>query len=125
MSKFLGIKDKGELDFTYDFYVKQVLTPEPIPEARQLQSNIDALAPSNPKVKGLDPKKHPGSELCQGSRKAGRCECRARVLRTLTRERPGLRAHSAGDYRPSSVELRRALRCARPHGARSVNPQAG
>jgi len=55
MSKFLGIKDKGELDFTYDFYVKQVLTPEPIPEARQLQSNIDALAPSNPKVKGLDP----------------------------------------------------------------------
>ena len=55
MSKFLGIKDKSELDFTYDFYVKQVLTPEPIPEARQLQSNIDALAPSNPKVKGLDP----------------------------------------------------------------------
>lgn len=55
MSKFLGIKDKGELDFTYDFYVKQVLTPEPIPEAQQLQSNIDALAPSNPKVKGLDP----------------------------------------------------------------------
>lgn len=57
MTKFLGIKDKGELDFTYDFYVKQVLTPEPIPEAAQLQSNIDALAPSNPKVKGLDPNK--------------------------------------------------------------------
>ena len=57
MTKFLGIKDRGELDFTYDFYVKQVLTPEPIPEAAQLQSNIDALAPSNPKVKGLDPNK--------------------------------------------------------------------
>jgi NitT/TauT family transport system substrate-binding protein len=55
MTKFLGIKDKGELDFTYDFYVKQVLAPEPIPVAAQLQSNIDALAPSNPKVKGLDP----------------------------------------------------------------------
>lgn len=55
MTKFLGIKDKGELDFTYDFYVKQVLAPEPIPEAAQLQSNIDALAPSNPKVKGIDP----------------------------------------------------------------------
>ena len=55
MTKFLGIKDKGELDFTYDFYVKQVLAPEPIPQAAQLQSNIDALAPSNPKVKGLDP----------------------------------------------------------------------
>lgn len=57
MSKFLGIKDKGELDFSYDFYVKQVLGPGPIPEAAQLQSNIDALAPSNPKVKGLDPNK--------------------------------------------------------------------
>ena len=55
MTKFLGIKDKRELDFTYDFYVQQVLTPEPVPQTAQLQSNIDALAPSNPKVKGLDP----------------------------------------------------------------------
>lgn len=57
MTKFLGIKDKGELDFSYDFYVKEVLGPGPIPQAAQLQSNIDALAPSNPKVKGLDPNK--------------------------------------------------------------------
>lgn len=55
IAKFLGIKDKDELDFTYDFYIDQVLAPEPIPEAGQLQSNINALAPSNPKVKGLDP----------------------------------------------------------------------
>jgi NitT/TauT family transport system substrate-binding protein len=57
ISKYLGIKDKGELDFTYDFYVKQVLAPQPLPEAAQLKSNINALASSNPKVKGLDPAK--------------------------------------------------------------------
>lgn len=57
MGKFLGVKDKGELDFTYDFYVNQVLAPEPLPKAAQLRSNIDALASSNPKVRGLDPAK--------------------------------------------------------------------
>ncbi len=55
MTKFFGVKDKGELDFTYDFYVNHVLAPKPLPEAAQLQSNIDALASSNSKVKGLDP----------------------------------------------------------------------
>ncbi len=54
ITKQLGVKDKGELDFSYDFYVKEVLAPEPIPEAAQIQSNIDALSASNPKVKGLD-----------------------------------------------------------------------
>ena len=55
ISKQLGIKDKGELDFTYDFYINEVLAPEPVPQAEQLQSNIDALSAKNPKVKGLDP----------------------------------------------------------------------
>ena len=54
ITKQLGIKDKGELDFSYDFYIKEILAPEPIPEAAQIQSNIDALSASNPKVKGLD-----------------------------------------------------------------------
>ncbi|MGB6537102.1 MAG: ABC transporter substrate-binding protein [Xanthobacteraceae bacterium] len=53
IGKHLGVKDKGELDFTYDFYVNEVLAAVPIPEAAQVQSNIDALAASNPKVKGL------------------------------------------------------------------------
>lgn len=55
IGKQLGIKDKGELDFTYDFYVNEVLAAEPVPQAAQLQSNIDALAAKNPKVKALDP----------------------------------------------------------------------
>jgi NitT/TauT family transport system substrate-binding protein len=54
IGKQLGIKDKGELDFSYDFYVNEVLAAEPVPEAAQLQSNIDALAAKNPKVKALD-----------------------------------------------------------------------
>lgn len=54
IEKQLGIKDKGELDFTYDFYVKEVLVTGPMPQAAQVQSNMDALAASNPKVKALD-----------------------------------------------------------------------
>lgn len=54
ISKHLGIKDKGELDFTYDFYVNEVLTGGAVPQAAQVKSNIDALAAKNPKVKELD-----------------------------------------------------------------------
>jgi NitT/TauT family transport system substrate-binding protein len=54
ITKELGVKDKGELDYTYDFYVNEVLAAEPVPEAAGVKSNIDALAPSNPKVKALD-----------------------------------------------------------------------
>jgi ABC-type nitrate/sulfonate/bicarbonate transport system substrate-binding protein len=53
ITKHLGVKDKGELDFTYDFYVNEVLAAVPLPEAAQVQSNIDALAASNPKVRRL------------------------------------------------------------------------
>ena len=54
ITKQLGVKDKGELDFTYDFYVNEVLAAEPVPQVAQLQSNIDALSAKNPKVKALD-----------------------------------------------------------------------
>lgn len=54
MSKQLGIKDKAQLDLTYDFYVNEVLTAGLTPQVAQIQSNIDALAASNPKVKNLD-----------------------------------------------------------------------
>ncbi|MGH6673654.1 MAG: ABC transporter substrate-binding protein [Xanthobacteraceae bacterium] len=53
MTKHLGVKDKAELDFTYDFYVNEVTSGGVMPQADQVQSNIDALATSNPKVKGL------------------------------------------------------------------------
>lgn len=54
ISAHLGVKDKGALDFTYDFYVNEILSPEPMPEAAQIKGDIDALAASNPKVKNLD-----------------------------------------------------------------------
>ena len=54
ISKHLGIKDKGELDFTYNFYVKSILASEPMPEAEQIASNRDALSAGNPKLKTID-----------------------------------------------------------------------
>ena len=54
ITKYLGVKDKAQLDFTYDFYVKEVLPPGILPQVAQIQSNIDAMATSNPKVKSLD-----------------------------------------------------------------------
>jgi ABC-type nitrate/sulfonate/bicarbonate transport system substrate-binding protein len=54
ISEHLGVKDKPVLDFTYDFYINEVLSDEPMPEAAQIQGDIDALVASNPKVKNLD-----------------------------------------------------------------------
>lgn len=54
ISAHLGVKDKAELDFTYDFYLNEVLAPEPMPEEAQIKGDVDALVASNPKVKNLD-----------------------------------------------------------------------
>jgi NitT/TauT family transport system substrate-binding protein len=54
ITKHLNVKDKAELDFTYDFYIKEVLTPGPMPQVDEIQDNIDAIAAKNPKVKDLD-----------------------------------------------------------------------
>jgi NitT/TauT family transport system substrate-binding protein len=54
LTKELGIKDKPQLDFTYDFYVNNVLAPGIMPQADQVQANIDSLVGSNPKVKTVD-----------------------------------------------------------------------
>jgi NitT/TauT family transport system substrate-binding protein len=53
-TKHLRVKDKAALDFTYDFYIKEVLPPGPMPQAAEIQANIDALVASNPKVKTVD-----------------------------------------------------------------------
>jgi NitT/TauT family transport system substrate-binding protein len=55
MSAHLGIKDPAELDFTYDFYVNEILADEPMPDAAQIKGDIDAIVASNPKVKNVDP----------------------------------------------------------------------
>jgi NitT/TauT family transport system substrate-binding protein len=55
ITKHLGVKDKAELDFTYDFYVNEILAPEPLPEVAQIKGDADALVASNPKVKNIDP----------------------------------------------------------------------
>jgi NitT/TauT family transport system substrate-binding protein len=54
ITKHLGVKDKAALDFTYDFYVNEILAPEPMPEEAQIKGDTDVLAVSNPKVKNLD-----------------------------------------------------------------------
>jgi NitT/TauT family transport system substrate-binding protein len=54
LTKYLGVKDKAQLDFTYDFYVKEVLPPGIMPQAAQIQGDIDALATSNSKVKNIE-----------------------------------------------------------------------
>jgi NitT/TauT family transport system substrate-binding protein len=54
IAKHLGIADKGELDFTYDFYAKDIFSLGAMPEVAQVQSDKDWLAPTNPKVKGVN-----------------------------------------------------------------------
>lgn len=54
ISKHLGIKNKEELDFTYDFYINEVLPPGPMPKAAGIEANIQPLLASNPKVKSVD-----------------------------------------------------------------------
>ncbi|HEY7302241.1 MAG TPA: ABC transporter substrate-binding protein [Xanthobacteraceae bacterium] len=46
----LGVTDQAQLDFTYDFYTKEALPAQPMPDAAQLQSNVQALSASNPRV---------------------------------------------------------------------------
>lgn len=55
ITKHLGFKDKAELDYTYDFYTKEILAPEPTPDIAQIKGDVDALVASNPKVKTIDP----------------------------------------------------------------------
>jgi ABC-type nitrate/sulfonate/bicarbonate transport system substrate-binding protein len=54
ITKYLGVKDKAQLDFTYGFYVNEVLSAGETPQVAQVRSNIEAMAMSNPKVKALD-----------------------------------------------------------------------
>jgi NitT/TauT family transport system substrate-binding protein len=54
MREHLGIKDQAALDFTYDFYSKEVLPAGLTPQTAQIASNVEALAASNPKVKTVD-----------------------------------------------------------------------
>jgi NitT/TauT family transport system substrate-binding protein len=50
ISKHLGIKDKGELDFTYDFYANDIFSLGAMPQIAQIESDKEWLAPTNPKV---------------------------------------------------------------------------
>jgi len=54
IARHFNVKDKAELDYTYDFYSKEILGPGPMPQAAELQADINALAASNPKVKTID-----------------------------------------------------------------------
>ena len=54
MQKHMGVKDKAIQDFTYDFYVKEVIRSVPMPEVEQVESAKKALSATNPKVKTVD-----------------------------------------------------------------------
>ena len=54
MRKYMGITDKDILDFTYDFYAKNVAPAVPLTKADQLEAAQRALSAHNPKVKALN-----------------------------------------------------------------------
>jgi NitT/TauT family transport system substrate-binding protein len=54
MRKYMGITDQAILDFTYDFYAKNVAPAVPTTKADQLEAAQQALSAHNPKVKALD-----------------------------------------------------------------------
>ncbi len=54
MSDHLGVKDKEVLDFTYDFYVNEVVPSVPLPELAQVEAAKKAMSASNPKVKAVN-----------------------------------------------------------------------
>jgi NitT/TauT family transport system substrate-binding protein len=71
ISKHLGVKDQAALDFTYDFYIKEVLFPGPMPQVEQVQANIDAMEESNPKVKTVDAAAMVDQSFVKKAEKAG------------------------------------------------------
>ena len=54
ISKHLAVTNKEALDFTYDFYINEVLAPGPMPKAAEIEGNIKPLLETNPKVKNID-----------------------------------------------------------------------
>ena len=70
-TKYLKVENKAELDFTYDFYTKEALTPGPMPQAAELQANIDALAASDPKVKTIEAASMIDQSFVQNAEKHG------------------------------------------------------
>lgn len=54
ITKHLNVNNNAELDFTYEFYTKEVLTPGAMPQAAEVQANIDALSAKNPRVRTLN-----------------------------------------------------------------------
>ena len=54
ITKYMGIKNKAQLDFTYNFYVNDVLPQGPLPTVAELASDKKSLSASNPKVKKVN-----------------------------------------------------------------------
>lgn len=54
MRDHLGVKDKAVLDFTYDFYVNQVIPTAPLPQIAQIEAAQRAMGATNAKVKEVD-----------------------------------------------------------------------
>ena len=54
ITKYLGIKNKAQLDFTYDFYANDVLPLGATPRVAEVASDQKSLSSSNPKVKSIN-----------------------------------------------------------------------
>ncbi len=72
MTAHLGIKDPAELDFTYDFYINEILADEPMPDAAQIQRRH--RRDCRQQSKGQEPRSrhHAGPELRQEGDRAER-----------------------------------------------------
>ena len=50
MAKYMGVKSKGEADFTYDFYINKLMKTVPLPKVDQFQATKTSLQKKNPNV---------------------------------------------------------------------------
>lgn len=54
MRDHMGVKEQAVLDFTYDFYVNEVIPTAPMPQLAQVEAARKAMSATNPKVKTVD-----------------------------------------------------------------------
>lgn len=74
ISKHLGVTDGSELDYTYDFYITEVLVQGPIPNAAAIDANIKPLLASNPKLKDIETPKMIDQRFVEAAQKRVKSE---------------------------------------------------
>jgi ABC-type nitrate/sulfonate/bicarbonate transport system substrate-binding protein len=54
MAKYMGVKGKGEADYTYNFYAKTLAPSVPVPTVSQFAGTKTGLAKKDPKVSNVN-----------------------------------------------------------------------